>query len=393
MRASLRPALLLATLQLSAPALAGPREEREAERIKSCQEGLAELEASEAFGYKRGRLHEKIGDAERKRGHVKAARMAYRAALDAYASGGSVKSRNRLLGRLRKPGRNWTRKAAAAFNEIRDSWRTLPKLRRRAAKLRRHAEPPERPDKRLQKLREQTAGLRAVAKRWDDTDLQANLLAIEGRLDAASGDPAAEIRRLREGARLCAKERCPPTRRRLLTLAARRLERAGDPEEAFRIFVRLNAEANERLPEEQRRYARSRHVSRVCASLRREQGAAACRTIERKVAGYVTFHDFSRGKPRSGLTEAKIKAVHDEYLHLMSACLIASVRRKEAVPGERYELAWTIRNDGRADNLECEPDVEGDKLDACFREALTWFRYPRYLGERSNIIIPLAVND
>jgi len=387
---------LLAALSLALgdlPAQARPRRDRIAEQISRLQETVAALGTAARDQRRRGRLYEKIGDLERRRERPRAARQAYRQALAAYAAAGQDQRRLRLLGRLARPGRRWARKTARPYAELRDAWRSLQRLERRVRRLPRRAGPPAKPDPRLPGLRAQATEIREVARRRADTELRARALGVAGRLAAAAGDPAGEVARFREGARLCRDQVCPRTWRRLLAAAASRLERAGELAEAFRLQARLNAAATALLSPERRRYARSKGMIRVCAKLHALPDSPTCRSLEQQAVGHVTYRDFSRGRPRPELSEDEIREVHAEYLPLLTDCLLAAARAEEATPGDTFELSWTITNDGRTVRLEIDPPLEGEALGRCFAASLEVFRYPRFRGERRNVIVPLAVSQ
>ncbi len=48
------------------------------------------------------------------------------------------------------------------------------------------------------------------------------------------------------------------------------------------------------------------------------------------------------------------------------------------------------------DRVKVDPSAEdrlADSLGTCFTDALDVFRYPRFRGERRNVIVPLAVSE
>jgi len=230
-----------------------------------------------------------------------------------------------------------------------------------------------------------------VALDHKDLEMQAWVTEVDGRLSAAEGYPEQEPAKYKKAAALCSREACPRKRTRLLIAAAWAYERLDQLEESFKTYARLNAETIDDLPKSKRRYARSKEMVRVCRKLLKQSGDASCRELEQRTVGFVTYWDFSKGKRRSYLSHGDIREVHEEYVPLLSQCLVRAVKSGEAERGEEYKLSWTVHNNGTAKNLECWPATDEYDLGGCFKEALTVFRYPRYRGERQNITLPLVV--
>lgn len=361
------------------------------EAIKKIREELKAIEKNSKTAFRRGRLHEKIGNLEVDRGRPVVAVKAYRRALDAYASAGTNLRRDRLLSRLSRKRRDWSQDAADIFREIKDAWRQIKRLRYRARMLPRRKQPPKQPGKRIEKYQEQLEEVRKVARQHKYAELQAWVTEVNGRLAAAEGRPEEEPVHYQKAAALCDQEACPGKRKQLLIAAAWTYERLGQLEESFKIYARLNAEALDGRSEKERQYARSRELVRVCRKLLKKSGDVSCWDLERRTVGFVTYWDFSKGRRKPQLSRSDIREVHEEYVPLLSKCLIQAVKTGEAEPGETYQLSWTILNNGQAKNFECWPATEEYDLGTCFKEALTIFRYPRYLGERQNITLPLLV--
>jgi hypothetical protein len=367
--------------------MAGP-----AEVVKRARQALNNLDKTEENGARRGRLYRRIGNAERRRGRQPAARKAYRRALDEYARGGAGPQRDRLLGRISKRGRGWSKKSAAYFDRFMEAWAQIVELGAQANKFRRRDRPADidEIDPEVYTLMQATNRIRKRARKWRYGALWAAALEVEGRVLGATGDLFAEVEKYREAAELCA-QACPQRRRTLLYQTARLMERQGELVGAYKLFAEINAEKIGDLSAERRRYARSEDLVRVCAKLRRKSGVPACDRLERSAAGFMTFRDFSAGSTRAKLSNAEMGEVHAEYLPLLSGCLARAARTGEVEPGEAFELDWAVRNDGRAIRFQCNPPVGGLHLGDCFKKALDMFRYPRYRGERRNVTVPLAV--
>ena len=379
--------LLLLCLFPAAAVFAGP-----AEVVKSSTRALKNLDETEENGVRRGRLYERIGNAERQRKRQKAARRAYRKALDEYARGDADDRRDRLLSRISEQGKGWSKKSAACFDRFMEAWAQVKELHGQVRKFKRRDKPADidEIDPEVYTLMQEANRIRKRAGKWRYPALAAAALEVEGRVLGATGDLPAEVEKYREAAGLC-ETACPSRRRILLYETARLMERQGELVGAYKLFAEINAEKIEDLPEERRRYGRSEDLVRVCAKLRRKSGVPSCLRLEKSAVGFMTFRDFSSGPTRSKLTKDEMGEVHADYLPLLSGCLAQAARSGEAEPGETFELDWAVRNDGRAIRFQCNPPVEGMQLGECFKQALDIFRYPRYRGERRNVTVPLAV--
>jgi hypothetical protein len=384
-----RSLILLLSLLLPSAATAGP-----AEVVKNCKKALKNLDETEDNGVRRGRLYERIGNAERQQKRQKAARRAYRRALDEYARGDADDRRDRLLSRISERGRGWSKRSAAYFDRFMEAWAQVGELHNQARKFKRRDKPADidEIDPEVYTLMQEANNIRKRAGKWRYPALQAAALEVEGRVLGATGDLPAEVEKYREAAELC-ESACPARRRTLLYETARLMERQGDLVGAYKLFAEINAEKIEDLPEERRRYGRSEDLVRVCAKLRRKSGVPSCLRLEKSTVGFMTFRDFSTGPTRAKLSKVEMGEVHAEYLPLLSGCLAKAARRGEAELGETFELDWAVRNDGRAVRFMCNPSVDGLELGKCFRRALDMFRYPRYRGERRNVTVPLAVKE
>ena len=383
----LRILAVLFCILLPATGWAGP-----AEVVKKSRQVLKNIDATEENGTRRGKLYERIGNAERRQGRQQAARQAYRRALDEYARGGAEDRRDKLLSRVSERGKGWSRKSAAYFDKFVEAWSQVGELHAQARKFKRRDKPADidEIDPEVYTLMQEANRIRKRARKWRYQALAAAALEVEGRVLGATGDLPAEVEKYREAAELC-ESACPGRRRTLLYETARLMERQGELVGAYKLFAEINAEKIEDLPEEQRRYRRSKDLVRVCAKLRRKSGVPSCLRLEKSTVGFMTFTDFSTGPTRPKLSKVEMGEVHAEYIPLLSGCLAKAARSGEAEPGETFELDWAVRNDGRAIRFQCNPSVEGMHLGECFKQALDMFRYPRYRGERRNVTVPLAV--
>jgi hypothetical protein len=365
---------------------------KQAAFVKKAYADLEKIEINEKTGKKRGILFEKIGDVERKLGHQLAAHKAYLKALNAYSTANDTKSRRRLLKRLSRTSRSWSKKQAAFFSNIKSTWQKLISLHKKAGRLPRRAEPPEDIQADLFELMQNATEISEFAKKTNYPELLAWALELEGRLAAASGYPDDEQEKYAEAAKVCSHGACPKKRREILFKSAHILEKQSKNKKAYSIFADINFARISGLPENIRRYSRSKDMIRVCNKLQAEFGARTCYEIEKRTTGFATYRDFSQGKTESKLSREQIKTVHSEYLHLLTNCLTVSVKRGEVEGGEKLELDWAVTNEGRAVRFKYSPLAEPDNLGKCFKEALDTFRYPKYRGQRQNITLPLAVS-
>lgn len=335
---------------------------------------------------------EKAGDLKRKQGRQKEAVEVYLKALDAYSASGDGKSRDRLLKRLSKRGRKWSKRSAAGFARRHKAWTQMIELLKKAGKMPRRKRELQDLNADIYDLEHQANRLRELAVKLNDRELQACALEVEGRTLAAAGMPADEIKKYREGAEVCGQGVCHPKRWALLKKAADLLERGDDIREAYKLQVTVNAEMNSGLPKQKSRYVRSKAMNRLCQRLRDEKHSSDCLEIEIASVGYSTHTDFSEGSTFGTFPKAHVQKVHDEYLPLMIRCLRRAIDSGEAERGEIYNVGWTVRNDGRAGKFNSRPSVDGLEMGVCFKKVLKIFRYPRFKGERHNISLPLRVS-
>jgi tetratricopeptide (TPR) repeat protein len=386
-------AIVLAGLWIFfSPALAKPQRPASKEVIEKTEAALSNLEVTEHTGTARGKLHEKIGDAHLTRGHHKKAAESYLNALNAYASSSDMKKLHRLLKRLSRKKRNWPKVRASTFAELNKAFKRIEVLHKKANKKPRRAKPPEDIDTAAFEILQEATDIGKLARRIGVPLLQARSLEVEGRVMGASGEPEEELKKYQQAAQTCEKAACEPRMRRILGNTARLLEKRGKLNEAFALFAKLNAESNAHLSEEQRMYARSKDLTRLCRRIRRKDSAASCLRLEKRAVGYSTFVDFSQQRSSGILTKDAIDKVHEAYLPLLHECLFQAARNGEVEPGESLSLFWAITNEGRTDRFQCTPPMGGTVFESCIKKALAIFRYPRYSGERRTVSIPLSVN-
>jgi hypothetical protein len=335
---------------------------------------------------------EKAGDQKRKQDRQKEAAKIYLQALDAYSTSGDGKSRERLLKRLSKRGRKWSKRSAAKFARRHRAWTQVTELMKKANKMPRRKRELQNLNADIYDLEHQANRLRELAVKLNDKELQAWALQLEGRTLATAGMPADEIKKYREGAEICGQGACHPKRWVLLKMAARLLEKGDDIKEAYRLQVTVNAEKNAGLPKVKSRYIRSKAMNRLCRRLQDEKHSSDCLNIEIATVGYSTHTNFSDGSTFEKFPKAHVQKVHDDYLPLMIRCLRRAIDSGEAERGEIYNVGWTVRNDGRAGKFKSRPSVDGLEMGVCFKKVLKIFRYPRFKGERHNISLPLRVS-
>lgn len=338
-----------------------------------------------------GIFYERTGDAKRASKHPNEAFEAYKNALDAFSRTGNSVNRYRLLKKLSKKLPGWPATYQIKMKKLHKAWKKIRLLSKQAFNLPRRPTGSEELDTDAFQIAQEVINLAELAKKQNDRELLALALEVEGRTLAAAGYIDDELTKYRQAADACSNGACPKTRQAILNRAAKISEKQSNLLTAFELFTLANAEDTLGLPEDKRRYRRSQDMLRLCKKLISTKALTSCLELERKVTGFATFTDFSTPPPAQKLRPDQTREVHSQYLPLLAACLRKATHKGEIEPGEILELSWTVLNNGNTGSFTCYPSVEGSELEICFRKALAFFRYPRYLGERQNVTLPLSV--
>jgi hypothetical protein len=192
--------------------------------------------------------------------------------------------------------------------------------------------------------------------------------------------------RFSEAERACDEERCLDLKRRVLKYAYYWALKKGDLERAARVAIRDMGLAAKQLPPERQTYAWTTEVEQVCALLDKRSGEGTCRKLERQVNERYTFKDFSAGRPASSLSRDQVSAVNGHYGVTLQDCLSAEASKLVPPATAKYQLSWTVLNDGRIGKLRVDRnDRDEGPFGHCLRERMAVWRYPRYSGELQHV--------
>jgi hypothetical protein len=221
-----------------------------------------------------------------------------------------------------------------------------------------------------------------LAARHSDALLAAQV-AVARALAERSAPRQAAL--LTEAERRCEAATCAPLRRRALARLAAVLPGAREPEGAVRLALRENAVAASLVEPELRAWVRSPELDALCARYDAAAGAGACRRLERELNGGWTFRDFSRGKPTEALTAEQVKVVNEHYAPLLQECLGEQARRLTPPDAQRFDVSWTVQNDGTVREAHLRRDLDDSPLAQCLRAQFPRWRYPRFTGELQHV--------
>lgn len=183
----------------------------------------------------------------------------------------------------------------------------------------------------------------------------------------------------------CRATACAGLRREALAKLSALAVAAKDVEAAARLALRDMAIAASLAQPEERLWVRPATVDKACAKYEATAGEGACRKLEHQVNGGWSFRDYSKGPPVDGLSPEQVKAVNEHYAPLLQECLEAQARRLKPPDAERFEVSWTVQNDGRVRDAHLRRDLEDSLLAKCLRQQFAPWRYPRFTGELQHI--------
>jgi hypothetical protein len=136
----------------------------------------------------------------------------------------------------------------------------------------------------------------------------------------------------------------------------------------------------------ERIWARTLDTEAACAAYDANQGPGACRKLEKQLFGAWTFRDFSKDKPREGLSAQQVRTVNEHYAPLLQECLAAQAKRLKPPDSIRYELRWSVLNDGRVGEIHfSRRELDTSELFGCLKQQFESWRYPRYEGEWQHV--------
>jgi hypothetical protein len=225
-------------------------------------------------------------------------------------------------------------------------------------------------------------------RRADDERMVARARLARARtLASREQTHAAAAREFDRAAAACASVRCADLHRKALgALAGLELAR-GNLEAAAHAALRDVKAGAQALPAPERRWAWTELATQICKRYDEQSGPGRCRALERQLTGEHAFMDFSRpAATTEGLCEESVRAVSAHYGFLMDRCLKDQAQRLIPPAEERYQVRWTVANDGTVAEMRMDrQDRQHGPLAKCLREQLAHWRYPKYRGELQHV--------
>lgn len=221
-----------------------------------------------------------------------------------------------------------------------------------------------------------------TARGTNDDVLGARLLLARGLSEKQEARQRAALERAEAQ---CTTAPCSGVRRRALAKLSALAVARGDLEAAVRYGLRDVAVVQGSLPKEERPWARTRELEALCAKYDAAKTPGACRALEKQTTSGWTFLDFSREHAGDGLSPEKVRAVNEHYAPLLQQCLAEQARRMTPPDAQRFDVRWTVLNDGRVGEAHLRKDLDETPLAKCLRAQFTAWRYPRYDGEFQHV--------
>lgn len=195
----------------------------------------------------------------------------------------------------------------------------------------------------------------------------------------------AKVKALERVSRSCADPRTAFIKRSALKQLGQAAMSEGDLERATKYALQetqvLWASS---LPSE-RRWARTERVDELCAKYDAKTGAGACRKLERQVNKELSYRDYSKGSAGQGLDAETVKEVNAHYAPLLEGCLMEQARRMRPPDIARFNVRWTVLNNGRVTAMELPKEGAAHPLAQCLKQQFVDWRYPKYEGEYQHI--------
>jgi hypothetical protein len=184
----------------------------------------------------------------------------------------------------------------------------------------------------------------------------------------------------------CDDAACLPVRRKALAQLMAKAKAEKKPDEVARLALKDAHALSTTLPPPERAWGRPPETDVACASFDATQGPGACRKLEKQLFGQWTFRDFSKDKPKEGLSREQVLAVNEHYAPLLQECLAAQAKRLTPPDAVRYEVRWMVFNDGRVGEVHFkQASLDQSELASCLRSQFETWRYPRYEGEWQHV--------
>jgi hypothetical protein len=226
------------------------------------------------------------------------------------------------------------------------------------------------------------AAAEKTAHRHRDELLAARVLYARALAEKNAGKKRALL--AKAGAR-CTTVVCAGLRHQTLVQQKALALAAGDLEGAVKLALEDLAIATSLAEPELRLWVRPPELDALCAKYDAAAGPGACRKLEKEITGGWTFRDFSRDRPSEGLSSEQVKAVNEHYAPLLQQCLSEQARRLTPPDAQRYEVSWTVQNDGRVREVHLRRDLDDTPLAKCLRQQFAAWRYPRFTGEWQHV--------
>lgn len=228
-------------------------------------------------------------------------------------------------------------------------------------------------------------------RRWKDGLMQARLGTAQAQAelrDPKKTDRA--VRALEKAESTCAEARCVEVRRAALAPQVDAHLAKEDFASATRAALRDMQLYASTLPAHRQPYAWTNNMDRACAALDRVEGPGACRKLEQRLGGALTYKDFSQVSAGEGLGPEAVREVNAHYSVTFQECLGAEAQRLTASAqvqsSQSYRVRWVVQNDGRAGELRMDrKELDDGPLAQCLRRKLAVWRYPRYEGELQHV--------
>ncbi|MEW6435329.1 MAG: hypothetical protein AB1730_27865 [Myxococcota bacterium] len=183
----------------------------------------------------------------------------------------------------------------------------------------------------------------------------------------------------------CQSPWCAGLRRKALAKQQALALAANDLEGAVKLAMRDLAVATSLVEPGLRLWVRPPELDRLCAKYDAARGAGACRRVEKDVTGQWTFRDFSKDRPSEALSPDQVKAVNEHYAPLLEECLSEQAQRLTPPDAQRFQVSWTVQNDGRVREAHLRRDLDDTLLARCLRRQFSAWRYPRFTGELQHV--------
>jgi len=179
---------------------------------------------------------------------------------------------------------------------------------------------------------------------------------------------------------------CAGLRRKALAKQVALALAENELDSALKLALRDAEVAASLVEPELRPWARPPDLDRLCAKYDAANGAGACRRLEKQVTGGYRFRDFSKDKASGdGLSADQVKQVNEHYAPLLQECLSEQARRLTPPDAQRFEVSWTVQNDGRVREAHLRKDLDDTPLAKCLRAQFASWRYPRFTGELQHV--------